>query len=246
MAFAASQLNLGADGHSVDDNLLQAMFGFTPTGIERGLRRLIGQLDELTPLQGVGTIQVKRFTVRITNSTHSATELLRAFRSNFGNVMPIDVGVEPVAPGTKLEPGAVVTMALPGRGHVQIRVEEVTDDHVVVSTLRGHALAGFVRFSVLQAGAAIQFEVMPCDSAANLFDWISLTLGGARLQDANWVKVVENVARLAGGTATDVETDERKLSDEEADTVEGWIQGVIRRQRAVQDVRGPRHGISSR
>ena len=38
-------------------------------------------------------------------------------------------------------------MNLPARGHVQIRVAEVTDDHVVGVTLQGHALAGCVRFS---------------------------------------------------------------------------------------------------
>jgi NADH dehydrogenase len=141
--------------------------------------------------------------------------------------MPIPIGVEPAAVQVTLDEGAVLTMALPGRGHVSIRVEAVTDDHVIVSTLRGHVLAGFVRFATAAVGDEVMFEVMPCDSAANVFDWVALTLGGARIQDANWTKLAHNVAMMAGRSAK-VEFEARTLTAVEAVAADRWISHVIR------------------
>src|SRR5205085_8056861 len=126
-------------------------------------------------------------------------ELMRAIRSQFRELMPIAVGVEPAAPHDTLDEGAVITMAIPGRGHVAIRVEQVAEHHVVVSTLRGHVVAGFVRFATSTRGDRVGFEVIACDTAANVLDWITLTLGAVRVQDANWLKLVRNVAKMAGG-----------------------------------------------
>jgi NADH dehydrogenase len=215
------------------DNALSSLFGVDATTLEQGLRRLVNELEELTPSQGVGSIEVKRFSSDIRGSRYSATHLLQLFRSRFNEMMPIDVGVEPASPQMELLEGAVLTMALPGRGHVQIRVEEVTDRHVLVSTLRGHALAGFVRFSTRRLNDGIRFEVMTCDTAANALDWVTLTLGGARIQDANWTKVVQNVVQLAGGSATAVQSDARKLDGDEAEDVERWIASIIERQRTA-------------
>jgi NADH dehydrogenase len=217
------------------DNALSALFGVTATSLEAGLTRLVHQLAEVTPSEGVGTLEVKRFSARIHGSRYDAAELLTRFRMHFEDVMPIPVGVEPVAPRAELVSGKVVTMALPGRGHVQVRVEEVTDTHVVVATLRGHALAGVVKFSTRTFDDSVGFEVMPCDTAANALDWLTLTLGGAKAQDANWISVVQNVVKLAGGTADPVHTEARKLAGGEAEQMQQWIRGLIQRQRERQD-----------
>lgn len=214
-------------------NALSTVFGLTGTRLDDGLRRLILELSEVTPAEGVGTLEVKRFSTIIRGSAYDATELLRRLRMNFKDVMPIEVGVEPAAPQTELIAGGVVTIALPGRGHVQIRVEEVTDQHVVVATLRGHAVAGIVRFATESMEGGVRFEVMTCDAAANAFDWVTLTLGGARIQDANWTRVVHNVVELSGGVDGGVESDARTLSDTEATNVEQWIRSIIGRQRAA-------------
>ena len=206
------------------------MFGVTPIGIDQGLQRIVQTLAEVTPAEGVGSLEVKRFAVDIQGSRYDAAELLRRFRARFKEVMAIKVGVEPAAPDVQLEPGEVLTMALPGRGHVQVRVEHVQEDQVIVGTLRGHAVAGIVRFSTRTLADGVRFEVMTCDRPANALDWIALTLGGAQLQNANWAAVVRNVSQLAGGTAGEVRRDQRKLSADEAGAVEGWIEALIRRQ----------------
>ena len=113
-----------------------------------------------------------------------------------------------------------------------IRVQDVSDDRVVVSTLRGHALAGFVRFSTQVLENGVGFEVMPCDSPANVVDWVSMTLGGARLQEANWVTLVTNVAAMAGGDAGKVGMDVRTLTTAEAGEADDWITGIIQHRQA--------------
>jgi NADH dehydrogenase len=224
------------------DNALSTVFRVAPTRLDDGLVRLANELRELTPSEGIGSIEVKRFSADIRGSRQDAAELLRTFRRHFKDVMPIDVGVEPASPQAELDPGAVVTMTLPGRGHVQVRVEEVAEHHVVVSTLQGHALAGFVRFSARPHEGATRFEVMTCDTAANALDWVALTLGGARVQDANWTRVVQNVVDLSGGHAEEVRSDERKLEADEAHNVQQWIRGIIQRERAAEDA-GPGRGL---
>ena len=202
--------------------------GIVPTPLAEGLPRLIAQLPELTPSQGVGSAQIKRFAIDVRRSRYTAAQLMRVFRWRFREVMPIAIGVEPAAPEQTLKDGAVITMALPGRGHVAIRVEDVSDEHVVVSTLRGHALAGFVRFSARPLEDGVTFEVMACDCAANALDWLGLTLGGARLQEANWIKLVHNVAAMAVGDPGHVVTETRTLTAGEAVDVDRWIGHVIR------------------
>jgi hypothetical protein len=93
-------------------------------------------------------------------------------------------------------------------------------------------VAGFVRFDTRDVPEGVRFGVTTCDAAGNALDWVALTLGGARLQDANWTRVVENVVQLAGGVSHGVESDARTLAAEEAATAQDWIQRVIARRRA--------------
>ena len=202
------------------------------TSIDHGLRALIAELEELTPADGVGTLEVKQFFADM-RTRCAAADVLRRFRDSFAMVMPIDVAVEPASQQTRLVAGANITMALPGRGHVQVRVVDASDEQIVLSTVRGHVLAGIVRFTSQARGDLVRFEVLTCDTAANPLDWIGLTLGGARLQDANWTKVVHNVARLAGDDSVTVESVKRKLPPDEAQAVKGWLASTIDAYRTV-------------
>jgi hypothetical protein len=92
-----------------------------------------------------------------------------------------------------------------------------------------------VKFSTQTFEDGVGFEVMPCDTAANALDWLTLTLGGAKAQDANWIRVVQNVVKLAGGTADPIQTEARRLAGAEAEEMQRWIRGLIQRQRERQD-----------
>ena len=237
-AFLETGTQQGSRGGEVhpDADALSTIFAVEPTGVSEGLRRLSTELLEISPADGVGSLEVKRFSIDVEGSRYSARDLLREFRLRFSEVMPIEVGVEPASRQLALEPGRVLTMALPGRGHVQVRVEEVTDERIVVSTLQGHALAGIVQFSTRDVERGVRFDVMTCDTAARVLDWVSLSLGGARIQDANWTTVVERVGQLADGVPGAIQTDARKLSGDEAESVTGLIRTIVQRHRAIQNI----------
>lgn len=83
-----------------------------------------------------------------------------------------------------------------------------------------------LQFSARDLDDGVEFEAMTCDAAANRLDWLTLTMGGARFQDANWATVVERVAQRAGGTHDAVQSDNRTLGGEEAAAVERWVNEI--------------------
>ena len=89
----------------------------------------------------------------------------------------------------------MLAIALPGRGHVQVRVQAVEPQRVVLATLKGHAIAGVVCFGDRGIRRGGRSDHVRC--GANALDWIGLTLGGARLQDANWTRVLHNAVTLS-------------------------------------------------
>ena len=208
-------------------NDLQSLLGRPPTRVATALLELVVSLPEQLPGTGVGSLEVKRFWGIIRGSALTPQGLLDLFRARFDDVMPVPVGVEPAAAATRLVEGTTVTLHLPGRGHVQVRVEAADESHVVLSTLRGHPLAGVVRFHTAAAPGGVRFEVMTADAAATPVDWLALTLGGARIQDANWRTVVTRVAEVAGGTVAAVHWDRRYASDAEVEHLSTWTARLI-------------------
>lgn len=211
----------------------QRVFGVTPTPFETGLHELIDGQEEQLPAEGSGTLEVKRFRADIHGSRYDAATLLQQFRLRLAEIMPIEVGPEPASSQTVVTTGATLTMAIPGRGHVQVRVEKADDREVVFATLRGHLLAGFVRFATGQHGDAVRFEVTTCDAAGSPLDWLGLSLGGAQLQNINWTTVVQRVVELSGGRTDDIEVETRRVHGEEADQLDAWIHDVVQERRAA-------------
>jgi NADH dehydrogenase len=218
------------------ENELARLLGRPPTPLAEGLQRLVTELPEQLPGTGVGTLQVKHFWADLRAADLSPRTLIEMFRERFAEIMPVPVGIEPGAPARRLEVGATVTLHLPGRGHVQVRVEEADDTHVVLSTLRGHPLAGVVRFLAAPSTDGMRFEVMTADKAATPLDWLGLTIGGARLQDANWRTVVERVARMAGATTTQgVQSHVRAASDPEVEHLSTWVRRLVHERHDTAD-----------
>src|SRR5205814_6672552 len=103
----------------------------------------------------------------------------------------VRVGSEPGSP--KVPPvGTNLSLALPMRGNVQVRVEEVRPRVMTFATVAGHPLAGAVRFLSEPRGDRVRFEVQVYDRAANLTDWLALNPIGAHVQNATWKDTVEN------------------------------------------------------
>ncbi|MFL5559835.1 MAG: NAD-dependent epimerase/dehydratase family protein [Gemmatimonadaceae bacterium] len=234
--FHHAQLQMLREGNSIPAdrvNALTAVFGITPTPLEEGLRILADALPEALPSEGVGALKRKQFWADIAGSSHTPESLFALFRQRFGELTPMtmDLHAEPDTPKT-LEEGATLTMALPLRGNVQVRVEEITDRRATLCTLAGHPLAGAVRFIAEDRGAMIRFQVEVYDRPASLVDYLVMRPVGELLQSATWDKVVESVVRASGGRAVGgIQHEEAVLDADQSERIEEWLRDLVMHQR---------------
>ncbi|HKH90431.1 MAG TPA: hypothetical protein VKA54_01445, partial [Gemmatimonadaceae bacterium] len=137
------------------------------------------------------------------------------------------------------EEGETLTLALPMRGHVQVRVAAMEPRRVTLLTLEGHPLAGAVRFLCEPRGNAVRFQVEVYDRPANVIDFIAMRAIGDRLQDHTWSHVVEKMIQVSGGAAPEgVQHETESLDDEEAAAIERWCEEIaMRRKRAENEER---------
>lgn len=232
LPMTSGQLTMLDEGNVLADqsrNALLTVFGVVPTPLDAGLRRLADALPEQLPDEGVGSMSRKRFWAEIAGSPYTPETLFQRFRTRFAELTPwhVDVGAEP---GTPIEPreGMSLTLGLPLRGHVQVRVEEVTPRSMTFVTLAGHPLAGAVRFLSEQRGERVRFEIQVYDRAASVGDWLVLNPIGAGLQNATWRQTVEHVVKDSGGVAPDgVQHESAKLDADETARINDWLDDLV-------------------
>ncbi|MBA2688536.1 MAG: DUF1990 family protein [Gemmatimonadaceae bacterium] len=232
MPITEEQLTMLREGNIVKipgSNAVTGVFKLTPTPLDSGLRFLADEQPENLPGEGVGDLRRKLFWADIANSTLSAEDLFERFRTRFGELTPwhMDLEAEPGTP-TTLEEGATLTMSLPLRGNIQVRVQELTSRSAVLGTLRGHPLAGAVRFLSEQRGDSLRFEVQAYDRASNPVDWLAMRTVGDTLQSQTWRSLVDAIVAESGGTAPDgVQGEEESLPPDQAERVEEWVRDLV-------------------
>jgi hypothetical protein len=234
--FSEAQLAMLTEGNVIPPgnvNGLADLFGVAPTRLDDGLARLVNEQPDQLPSEGVGALSRKRFWVDIRGSRFDADGLFEYVRDHLAELMPsmVQMKAEPHAP-TRIEEGATLTLEVPVRGHIQVRVAEVVDRRMTLLTVAGHPLAGAVRFLVeprgksQETGEVVRFEIQVYDRAASTIDQILMRTVGEWLQRAAWAVLAQNVARAAGGQATDVETAEEELDDKESEIVDRWTRAL--------------------
>jgi NADH dehydrogenase len=238
MSFNEQQVTMLHEGNAIapgGSNALMEVLRIEPTPLDVGLQKLADLQPEQLPAEGIGSLKRKRYWADITGSTYDADSLFQLFRTHFNEALPVFVEAAP-EPSTSdiIEDGESITLALPMRGHVQVRVAELGSRGTTLLTLEGHPLAGAVHFSTAHATNGVRFQVEVFDRAANVLDLIAMRTLGDRLQEQTWTEVVENVIRLSGGRAPDgVQEESRSLDDQEARRVEKWVDDLaLRRKRA--------------
>ncbi|HEU4566019.1 MAG TPA: DUF1990 family protein [Gemmatimonadaceae bacterium] len=223
--------NLIAPGET---NALTEVLGVEPTPLREGLRRLADELPEQLPADGVGTLVRRHYWADIHDCPLDADALWRRFVSRFAEIVPegtVEVGAEPGTP-TRLAEGETLTLGLPLRGNVQVRVAEVTDRGATMVTVAGHPLSGTVRFGVEPRDGALRFEVTTYDRPSNLVDYLAISTVGRVLKKSTWRSVVENVVRESGGDAPGgVHDQSTALDDEAAERAEEWAEALVMRLR---------------
>lgn len=232
LPISEEQLTMLREGNVIKipgGNALMGVFRITPTPLDSGLRFLADEQPENLPAEGVGELQRKLFWVDIAGSAMSAEDLFERFRTRFGELTPwhMDLNAEPGTP-TTMEEGATLTMSLPLRGNIQVRVHELTPRSAVLGTLRGHPLAGAVRFLAEQRGDSLRFEVQVYDRASNPIDWLAMRTVGDTLQSRTWRSLVEGVVTESGGTAPEgVQSEDESLPPDQAERVDEWVRDLV-------------------
>lgn len=203
-------------------NAVTDILGVQPTPLEEGLRRLANSQPEQLPDQGTGTLVRRRYGARLAGVRRTPQDLFDEFRRRFFELVPestVQKAEEPAgepASRPSLEPGSVLTLSLPFRGNVQVRIIEVTGTSLTLVTLAGHPLAGSNTFRFSLEGEDPRFTVETCDRSANLLDELAMLPFGRLLKRFTWTTLVEETARMAGAMApVEVETEEQPLAGEE-------------------------------
>ena len=240
----AGQITMLLEGNVLSDptrNALVDTLGITPTPLDEGLRILADALPELTPKKGVGAMKRKRFWADIVGTPFTPEGLFEVFRANFNELTPMHmpVGVEPGTTAS-VEQGATLTMSLPARGTVQVRVEEINERRMTLCTLEGHALAGAIRFITEQRGDAVRFQIEVYDRAASVIDWVMMHPIGDTVQSRTWEETVERVVVASNGLAVNgVEKDETVLDTQKSEEIEEWVDYLVAdRKRAEREGAG--------
>ena len=235
------QITMLLEGNVLKDqsrNALTGTLGITPTPLDEGLALLADALPELTPKDGVGALKRKQFWADIVGTPYTPEGLFEVFRRDFSKLTPmhLQIGVEP---GTtaEIEQGATLTMSLPARGTVQVRVEEINERRMTLCTLEGHALAGAVRFITEQRGDAVRFLIEVYDRPATVADWVMMNPIGDGMQSRTWEETVERVVLASEGLAVNgVEKEETTLDPQKAGEIDEWVEFLVAdRKRAERE-----------
>jgi len=118
------------------------------------------------------------------------------------------------------------------RGHVQVRVAELSATHATLLTLEGHPLAGAVRFRCDRVNGVVRFQVEVFDRPANLLDLVAMRTLGDRLQSHTWEAVVQGMIECSGGSAPEgVQSTSTSLDEVEAKEIETWLAEVVLRRK---------------
>lgn len=232
-----SQLTMLREGNVIrapGGNALTATLMIRPTPLDEALKMLADAQSEQLPDDGMGSLKRKRIWADISGSRHTPEELFELFRRDFNEATPgsVDAKAEP-GTRTEIEQGGTLTMSLPLRGNVQVRVQELTPRKATLVTLAGHPLAGAVRFLSELRGDLVRFEVQVYDRPASFVDWLAIKAGGGAMQRNTWEHLVERIVAESGGSAArGVEHDEETLDEQQAELIEDWVKDlVMERQR---------------
>jgi len=207
-------------------NDLVEELGIQPVPYRDGLRLLVERLPEQIP-EG-GRLWQRRYWADLA-TRQSAADVFALVRTELGALLPKSiVRVERAADGNStLAVGRTLTMTLPLRGQIQVRVEELTGTSATCVTVSGHPLTGAIRFSAAPRGDRVRFLVETWDRPSSLADRAAALAGGTQLKHMTWFQLVQNVIARAGAGDEEVQAEEEHLSEEATRAVAERIRAMV-------------------
>lgn len=228
--FNEQQLKMLQDGNVIPPgtpNALTEVFAIGPTPLDEMVRRLAAEQPEQLPSEGVGPLTRKRFWVDVRDTSLDADRLFDHVRCHLAELMRPMVQIKNGADGDRaVEEGDTLTMEIPVRGEVQVRIAEVMDRRLTLLTVAGHPIAGAVRFLVEPRDGALHFEIQVYDRPATVIDQLMMRTVGHWLQQNAWVSTAQRVAGAAGGTASEVQSSSEELDERELELVNDWASAL--------------------
>ncbi|HET9440432.1 MAG TPA: NAD-dependent epimerase/dehydratase family protein [Longimicrobiales bacterium] len=194
-----------------------------PTPVTSGMRQLLECMPTQELEDGYGRPQHRRFVVDIRQPVYGADELFRMFCADYDRFLPVQRAEQQGNPHQAVE-GETLTLALPLRGDIPVRVEEASDNAVTLVTVEGHPLAGFVRLTWTALPDGVRYEINAYDRPATLIDTIGMALGGSFAQRRTWINACETMVQEARGEApAGVQHETRPITEEQAAKVQEWL-----------------------
>jgi uncharacterized protein YbjT (DUF2867 family) len=225
-----AQLRMLLEGNVIPDdaeNALTERLGIAATPLDAGLRQLATAAPAQLPAEGFGPMQMRVFGAEAAAGDVTPEQLIARLRTEFLRLMPgvVETGSEAGSAG-RLYEGATLTISLPVRGHIQVRVADVAPTEVTLLTVRGHPLAGAVRFCASSSGEKLRFEVQVFDRAASLADFALMALGGSVLQGRTWEDLVRKAFAAVGAESGEIRSSTLVIDRDRAARVERWLEGL--------------------
>ena len=225
----ADEVIMLCEGNALEPGQSNAMvdvFGVEMTPLREALRALTEAMPEQLPAEGVGQLERQSYVGRLTSPGVDPEAAMAFFRDHFAELT--GEGAMDTEAGRPDAVGATLTMELPMRGQVQVRVEQLTPTSLTLVTLAGHPLAGVIRFLASADGEALRFEVRSYTRAGSYVDLLAMAGGGKIAQKLTWVRVIKALAdRLGAPLEGDVEVQTHTLSEGEAAGLEDWLEELV-------------------
>lgn len=215
---------------------MRDVFGVEPMALDEGLRRLSRATPEQMPGDGQGKLVRRRWWSDIEGSSHTPESLLRVLRRDFTELLPraiVQAGTETTS-DERLVTGALISLSIPIRGNVQVRVEEVTPHAVTCVTLSGHPLSGVIRFLCERRGDRLRFEVQTLDQPHSKLDRLMMLAMGSYLKNLTWFALVKAMVERSGGRAVHgVRYASEPLDRQKGALIRRWVEGLVQHRAAV-------------